>query len=83
MKSLNNYFREKRLKPNPSKTKICIFSYPKYLGVTLGSLTLKAHLDKTVIVQKIAATNWGADAQTLRTASTALIYSFAEYCGTV
>jgi hypothetical protein len=66
--------------------------YPKYLGVTLDrSLTYNPHLTKTgkkvaarvYLVRKLAGTNWGASAETLRTASLALVYSTAEYCAPV
>lgn len=65
---------------------------PKYLGVTLDtSLTYKFHLDKLKqkiktrnnIIQKLAGTNWGANARTLRTSAMALVYSTAEYCSPV
>jgi hypothetical protein len=66
--------------------------HPKYLGVTLDrSLTYNAHLTKTAkkvnarvnLVRKLAGTNWGASADTLRTAALALVYSTAEYCAPV
>jgi Reverse transcriptase (RNA-dependent DNA polymerase)/Endonuclease-reverse transcriptase len=66
--------------------------HPKYLGVTLDrSLTYNVHLTKTAkkvaarvnLVRKLAGTNWGANAATLRTASLALVYSTAEYCAPV
>ncbi|XP_055714426.1 uncharacterized protein LOC129808680 [Phlebotomus papatasi] len=66
--------------------------HPKYLGVTLDrTLTYKPHLEKTAkktssrvnLIQKLAGTTWGADAQSLRTATLALVYSAAEYCAPV
>jgi Reverse transcriptase (RNA-dependent DNA polymerase) len=66
--------------------------HPKYLGVTLDRLlTYNLHLTKTGkkvaarlnLVRKLAGTNWGASAETLRTASLALVYSTAEYCAPV
>jgi hypothetical protein len=69
---------------NFADTQILHVDPPKYLGVTLDrSLTYNAHLTKTGqkvaarvnIVRKLAGTNWGASADTLRTASLALHYS--------
>jgi hypothetical protein len=63
--------------------------HPKYLGVTLDrTLTFNYHLEKAVEkvsfrinwVRKLAATKWGSNAQTLRTASLALVYSSAILC---
>jgi hypothetical protein len=62
---------------------------PKYLGVTLArSLTYNAHLTKSSkkiaarvnLVRKLAGTNWGASADTLRISSLAIVDSTAEYC---
>ena len=112
---MNSYFRNWRLKPNPSKTEVntCHLNNreahrklnilfdgkalehnpnPKYLGVTLDrTLTFKKHLDNTAkkintridIIRKLAGTGWGANANTLRTATLALVYSTAEYCAPV
>jgi hypothetical protein len=66
--------------------------HPKNLGVTLDrALTYNPHLTKTGekvaarvnLVRKLAGTNWGASAETLRTASLALVYLTAEYCAPV
>jgi hypothetical protein len=35
------------------------------------------------LVRKLAGTKWGSNAQSLRTASLALVYSSAEYCAPV
>lgn len=62
--------------------------FPKYLGVTLDrTLSYKNHIEKLSkklssrvnIIRKLAGTNWGADAETLKISSTSLVYSCAEY----
>jgi hypothetical protein len=55
------------------------------------TLTFKSHLEKAAkkvssrvnLERKLAGTKWGSNAQTLRTASLALVYSSAEYCAPV
>jgi hypothetical protein len=73
-------------------TRIQHVEHPKYPGVTLDrSLTYNTHLSKTAnkvsarvhLVRKLTGTNWRASAETLRTASVALVYSIAEYCAPV
>jgi hypothetical protein len=73
-------------------TSIKYFDHPKYLGVTLNrTLTFKSHLEKAAkkvssqvnLVHKLAGRKWGSNAQTIRTASPALVYSSAEYCAPV
>lgn len=65
---------------------------PVYLGVTLDrTLTFKSHLEKLAqklktrnnIISKLCGSNWGADADTLRIAGLALVFSTAEYCSPV
>lgn len=65
---------------------------PVYLGVTLDrALTYHEHLKKTAakvgtrnnLLSKIAGSNWGAHASTLRSSALALCYSAAEYCAPV
>lgn len=67
-------------------------SHPKYLGVTLDrSLIYRKHCENTAakiksrnnIIHKLCGTTWGADAETLRTTSLALVFSTAEYCSPV
>jgi len=62
---------------------------PTYLGVTLDrTLNYNQHIEKVRqktktrnnIISKLAGSNWSADADTLRTAGIALVYSVAEYC---
>jgi hypothetical protein len=69
-------------------TTVLHVDHPKYLGVTLDrSLTYNAHLTKTAkkvnarvnSIRKLAGTNWGSSADTLRTAALALVSSTAEY----
>jgi hypothetical protein len=69
-------------------TSIKHVDHPRYLGVTLDrTLTFKSHLEKSAekvsswvnLVRKLAGTKWWSNAQTLRTASLALVYSLAEY----
>jgi hypothetical protein len=66
--------------------------HPKYLGVTLDrTLTFKRHIDslcgklksRNNVIQKLAGSLWGANAETLRTAGLSLVYSTAEYCAPV
>ena len=61
---------------------------PVYLGVTLDrTLTYKDHITNTKakvssrnsILKKLANTNWGTDASTIRTTALALCFSAAEY----
>jgi hypothetical protein len=72
------FFRNRQLM-RPCRIK---YDHPKYLGVTLDrSLTYNTHLTKTGqkvaarinTVRKLAGTNWGSSADTLRTASLALV----------
>ena len=62
---------------------------PTYLGFTMDrTLTHKANMEKVAqklktrnnILQKLAGTNWGSNAETLRTAALALVFPTAEYC---
>ena len=65
---------------------------PVYLGVTLDRcLTYKDHIAKTKaktgarnsILKKLANTNWGTDARTIRTTALALCFSSVEYASPV
>jgi hypothetical protein len=55
------------------------------------TLTFKSHLEEAAkkvssrvkFVRKLAGRKWGSNAQTLRTASLALVYSSTEYCAPV
>jgi hypothetical protein len=89
---LNTHVARKQLDVMFNGTSIKHVDHPKYLGVTLDrTLTFKSHLEEAAkkvisrvkLVRKLAGTKWGANAQTLRTASLALVYSSTEYCASV
>jgi hypothetical protein len=90
---LNTHAANKKLDVMFDGTLIKHVNHPnKYLGVTLDrTLTFKSHLEKATkkvssrvnLVRKLAGTKWESNAQTLRTASLALVYSSAEYCAPV
>jgi Reverse transcriptase (RNA-dependent DNA polymerase)/Endonuclease-reverse transcriptase len=89
---LSNHDANRTLNINFNGTQIQHVNHPKYLGVTLDrSLTYNVHLSKSALkvaarvnlIRKLAGTNWGASAETLRIASLALVYSTAEYCAPV
>lgn len=86
---LNNHQKSRVLHVNLNGNLLKHNFQPVYLGVTLDtSLTFRNHLDKTKqklktrnnVLNKLAGTNWGANASTLRTTALALVYSTAEYC---
>ena len=65
---------------------------PTYLGVKLDrSLTFRHHLEalrkklstRVTLLRRLAGSEWGAGAKTLRTAALSLVYSTAEYCAPV
>jgi hypothetical protein len=88
-----SYHANRALDIQFAATQIQYVEHPKYLGVNLDrSLTYNTHLSKTAkkvaarvnLVRKLTdGTNWGASAETLRTALLALVYSTAEYCAPV
>jgi hypothetical protein len=89
---LNTHAANKQLDVMFNGTSIKHVDHPKYLGVALDwTLTFKSHLENAAkkvssrvnLVRKLAGTKWGSNAQTLRTASLALVYSSAEYCAPV
>jgi hypothetical protein len=88
----NTHGANKQLDVMFNGTSIKHVDHPKYLGVTLDrTLTFKSHLETAAkkvssrvnLVGKLAGTKWGSNAQTLRTASQALVYSSTEYCAPV
>ena len=67
-------------------------AYPKYLGVTLDrTLNYKQHILNTKmkvatrnnLLKKLANSEWGTNARTIRTTALALCYSTAEYAAPV
>ena len=89
---LSNKFARTELKVSFCGKPVKNEPHPKYLGVTLDrSLTYHEHLKSVTgklktrinIIRKLAGNSWGSDAQTLRTACLALVYSVAEYCSPV
>jgi len=89
---LTNNQKHRQLKVSFNGTILKHNFYPTYLGVTLDtSLNFKQHTEKlrmkiktrNNILQKLAGSNWGACADTLRTSALALVYSTAEYCSAV
>jgi hypothetical protein len=80
---LTNQDANRKLKITFDSTEIQHVDHPKYLGVTLD----RSHLEKTALqvnlIRKLAGTNWGCDADTLRTTSLALVFLAAEYCAPV
>jgi hypothetical protein len=89
---LNTHEANRQLDVIFTGTEIQHVEHPKYLGVTLDhTLTYNTHLTKTSkkvsaclnIVRKLAGTDWGAGAETLRKAALAMVYSTAEYCAPV
>jgi hypothetical protein len=76
-------FNKQQIRNNPN---------PTYLGITLDrTLSYKEHLTKMTakikirnnIINKLAQTTWGPDANTIRISALALTYSIAEYCAPV
>jgi hypothetical protein len=84
---LNTHAANNQLDVMFNDTSIEHVDHPKYLRVTLDrTLTFKSHLEKgakkvsfrVILVRKLADTKWGSNAQTLRTASLALVDLSAE-----
>lgn len=89
---MSNRYPNQTLNLQFSGVAVSFTKNPKYLGVTLDrTLTYKPHLlrlgeklkTRNNVIQKLAGSGWGADANTLRTSSLALVYSSAEYCAPV
>ena len=82
-RELNIYSKGKRLPFCP---------VPTYLGVKLDrSLTFRHHLEalckkitmRVALMRRLAGSDWGAGAKTLRTAALSLVYSTVKYCAPV
>ena len=89
---LNNKLAGKELHVKIKDRVLIHDAHPAYLGVTLDrSLTYREHISKlgkkvnsrVNLIRKLAGTNWGASASTLRTSTLALVHSAAEYCAPV
>ena len=85
---LSNKEAKRELKVNFNNETLPFSPEPKYLGVTLDrSLTYRRHLEslrkkltsRVALLRQLAASDWGAGATTLRTATLALVHSTAEY----
>lgn len=86
---LNHREANRQLQVEMNDTLLTHEAEPRYLGVILDrTLTYKQHLTnlsakirtRNNLIQKLANTSWGAQANCLRTSSLALVYSSAEYC---
>jgi len=89
---LNDKEGKRELKVNFTNETLPFCSEPRYLGVTLDrSLTYCRHLEslrkkltsRVALLRRLAGSDWGAGATTLRTATLALVHSTAEYCAPV
>jgi hypothetical protein len=79
---LNTHVANNQLDVMFNDTSIKHVNHPKYLGVTLDrTITFKSHLEKAAkkvssrvnLLRILAGTKWGSNAQTLQTASLAVI----------
>jgi len=89
---LNNKEAKCELKVNFNNETLSFCSKPKYLAVTLDrSPTYRRHLEsfrkkltsRVSLLRRLACSDWGAGATTLRTATLALVHLTAEYCALV
>jgi hypothetical protein len=89
---LNNKLANYKLNVNFGGVQLHHNEHPRYLGVTLDrTLTFKSHLEKTAaklrsranLIQHLAGSSWGANAQVLRISALSLVFSTAEYCAPV
>jgi len=86
---LNNRLANQKLNINFDGIQVQHKMAPKYLRVNLDrSLTYRAHLERIAlklltrnnIITKLAGSRWGANDNSFRTATFALVYSTAKYC---
>ena len=89
---LNNKKPKRELKVNFNNETLPFCSEPKYLGITLDrSLTYCRQLEslrikptsRIALLRRLASSDWGAGATTLRTTTLALVHSTAEFCAPV
>lgn len=89
---LNNHKANQELNVIFAGQRVINKPFSKYLGVTLDrSLTFREHLSAVAgklrtrnnLIQKLANSSWGADAETLKISALSLVYSVAEYCSPV
>jgi len=86
---LNNKEAKREVNVNHNNETLPFCSELKYLGGTLNrSLTYRRHLEslrkkltsRVALLRRLAGSDWGARATTLRTATLALVHSTTEYC---
>ena len=89
---LNNKEAKRDVKVDFNNETLPFCYEPKYLGVTLDRLlTYRWHLESlrkkltscVALLRRLAGSDWGAWATTLRIATLALVHSTAEYCAPV
>ena len=89
---LRNKEVDRRLQVSWNNVKLENTATPKYLGVTLDrTLSYKQHILNTKrkvssrnnLLKKLANSQWGTNARTIRTTALALCYSTAEYAAPV
>ena len=89
---LNNREAKRGLNVYNNGKRLPFCPVPTSLGVKLDkSLTFRHHLEalrkklttRVALMRRLAGSDWGAGAKTLRTAALSLVYSTAEYCAPV
>ena len=89
---LNNRETKRELNVFNNSKRLPFCPVPTYLGDKLDrSLTFRHHLEalrkklttRVALMRRLAGSDWGAGAKTLRTATLSLVYSTAEYCAPV
>ena len=89
---LNNQLANRQLNIQLNNAILRHNSNPKILGIIFDrSLSFRVHLERKSqklssrinLLQQLAGTSWGANANTLGTATLSLVFSSAEYCCSV